>query len=84
MVETIQWTPDGVVMIDQTKLPREETYVTCRTYEEVAEAIRRNDQARVDFLLESARFVIGEEVKAALATSSIPDPGLIGANVELK
>lgn len=40
MVETIQWTGDGVVMIDQTKLPREETYVTCRTYEEVAEAIR--------------------------------------------
>jgi methylthioribose-1-phosphate isomerase len=40
MVETIQWTGDGVVMIDQTRLPREETYVTCRTYEEVAEAIR--------------------------------------------
>ncbi len=40
MVETIQWTEDGVVMIDQTRLPREETYVTCRTYEEVAEAIR--------------------------------------------
>jgi methylthioribose-1-phosphate isomerase len=40
MVETIQWTPDGVVMIDQTRLPREETYVTCRSYTEVAEAIR--------------------------------------------
>jgi methylthioribose-1-phosphate isomerase len=40
MVETIQWTPDGVVMIDQTKLPREEVYVTCTTYEEVADAIR--------------------------------------------
>src|SRR5436190_23816913 len=40
MVETIQWTDDGVVMIDQTRLPREEVYVTCRTYEEVAEAIR--------------------------------------------
>ena len=32
MVETIQWTDDGVVMIDQTRLPREEMYVTCRTY----------------------------------------------------
>jgi methylthioribose-1-phosphate isomerase len=41
MVETIQWTPEGVVMIDQTRLPLEETYVTCRDYEEVAEAIRR-------------------------------------------
>jgi methylthioribose-1-phosphate isomerase len=40
MVETIQWTPDGVVMIDQTRLPLEETYVTCRSYEEVATAIR--------------------------------------------
>jgi methylthioribose-1-phosphate isomerase len=27
-------------MIDQTRLPLEETYVTCRTYQEVAEAIR--------------------------------------------
>jgi methylthioribose-1-phosphate isomerase len=27
-------------MIDQTKLPREEVYVTCTTYEEVADAIR--------------------------------------------
>ena len=41
MLETIQWTPQGVVMIDQTRLPLEETYVTCRTYEEVADAIRR-------------------------------------------
>jgi methylthioribose-1-phosphate isomerase len=40
MVETIQWTPAGVVMIDQTRLPREETYVTCTTYVEVAEAIK--------------------------------------------
>jgi methylthioribose-1-phosphate isomerase len=40
MVETIQWTDAGAVMIDQTRLPREEKYVTCRTYEEVAEAIR--------------------------------------------
>src|SRR5437667_5957213 len=39
MVETIQWTDDGVVMIDQTRLPREEVYVTCRTYQEVADAI---------------------------------------------
>src|ERR1700686_3866313 len=40
MVETIQWTDGGVVMIDQTRLPIEEKYVTCRTYEEVATAIR--------------------------------------------
>lgn len=40
MLETIQWTPDGVVMIDQTKLPRETVFVTCRTYQDVAHAIR--------------------------------------------
>ncbi|MFN3325079.1 MAG: S-methyl-5-thioribose-1-phosphate isomerase [Bryobacteraceae bacterium] len=40
MVETIQWTDAGVVMIDQTRLPNEEVYVTCRSYQEVAEAIR--------------------------------------------
>src|SRR3954467_9348374 len=40
MVETIQWTDAGVVMIDQTRLPLEETYVTCKTYQEVATAIR--------------------------------------------
>src|SRR4051794_26744653 len=40
MVETIQWTQDGVVMIDQTRLPRDVAYVTCATYNEVADAIR--------------------------------------------
>jgi methylthioribose-1-phosphate isomerase len=40
MVETIEWTPEGVVMIDQTRLPLHEEYVTCRTYEDVAVAIK--------------------------------------------
>ena len=40
MVKTIEWTEAGVVMIDQTRLPRQEVYVTCRNYREVAEAIR--------------------------------------------
>jgi methylthioribose-1-phosphate isomerase len=40
MIETIQWTNEGVVMIDQTRLPAEEIYVTCTTYLEVADAIR--------------------------------------------
>jgi methylthioribose-1-phosphate isomerase len=39
-LETIEWTPEGVVMIDQTRLPREEIFVTCRNYIEVADAIR--------------------------------------------
>src|SRR5580704_12869397 len=40
MVETIQWTDAGVVMIDQTRLPREQHFVTCRTYLDVADAIK--------------------------------------------
>jgi methylthioribose-1-phosphate isomerase len=40
MVETIVWTNEGVVMIDQRRLPKEEVYVTCRDYQEVADAIR--------------------------------------------
>jgi methylthioribose-1-phosphate isomerase len=40
MIETIQWTAAGVVMIDQTRLPREESYVTCTDYKQVADAIR--------------------------------------------
>jgi methylthioribose-1-phosphate isomerase len=39
-VRTIEWRDGAVVMIDQRRLPLEEVYVTCRTYEEVAEAIR--------------------------------------------
>jgi methylthioribose-1-phosphate isomerase len=40
MVETISWTNDAVVMIDQTRLPSEEVYVSCRDHREVADAIR--------------------------------------------
>src|SRR5271167_3496695 len=40
MIKTLEWTDAGVRFIDQTKLPTEETYVTCRSYEEVADAIR--------------------------------------------
>ncbi|MGQ9915827.1 MAG: S-methyl-5-thioribose-1-phosphate isomerase [Bryobacteraceae bacterium] len=40
MVETVKWTPEGVVLIDQRKLPRAVEFVTCRSYRDVAEAIR--------------------------------------------
>jgi methylthioribose-1-phosphate isomerase len=40
MFKTIEWTSDGVRMIDQTLLPGEEVYRTYRTHGEVAEAIR--------------------------------------------
>jgi len=40
MIKTLEWTPEGVRFIDQTRLPSEEVYVTCRTYEDVGKAIR--------------------------------------------
>jgi methylthioribose-1-phosphate isomerase len=40
MIKTLEWTDEGVRFIDQTKLPLEEIYVTCRNYQEVAVAIR--------------------------------------------
>ena len=40
MLETIQWIDNAAVMIDQTRLPVEEKFVTCRTYQQVATAIR--------------------------------------------
>jgi methylthioribose-1-phosphate isomerase len=40
MFKTLEWTQDGVVMIDQRKLPGEELYPVFKTYQEVAQAIR--------------------------------------------
>src|SRR4030095_14819889 len=41
MIKTVEWTSEGVVMIDQRLLPNEEKYLTLRSYEEVAEAIKK-------------------------------------------
>jgi methylthioribose-1-phosphate isomerase len=40
MIQTLEWTESGVRFIDQTKLPTEEIYVTCTTYQQVADVIR--------------------------------------------
>jgi len=40
MLPTIEWKDDAVVMIDQRKLPTSEVYVTCKTANEVAKAIK--------------------------------------------
>jgi methylthioribose-1-phosphate isomerase len=41
MIKTVEWTKEGVRMIDQRLLPNEEKYLMLRSYEEVAEAIRK-------------------------------------------
>lgn len=40
MIKTLEWTDEGVVMIDQRLLPTEEVYPIFKTYEEVAYAIK--------------------------------------------
>ena len=40
MIKTVEWTSEGVRMIDQRLLPTEEKYLLLRSYEEVAEAIK--------------------------------------------
>jgi methylthioribose-1-phosphate isomerase len=40
MLPTIEWKDDVVVMIDQRKLPASEIYVSCKTANEVAKAIK--------------------------------------------
>lgn len=40
MIKTLEWTDEGVLMIDQRLLPTEEVYPVFKTYEEVAYAIK--------------------------------------------
>jgi methylthioribose-1-phosphate isomerase len=40
MLPTIAWQDDLIVMVDQRKLPAQETYVSCRTATDVAKAIK--------------------------------------------
>jgi methylthioribose-1-phosphate isomerase len=41
MIKTIEWTAEGISMLDQRLLPSEEKYLMLRSYEEVAEAIKK-------------------------------------------
>jgi methylthioribose-1-phosphate isomerase len=40
MIPTLEWTPEGVSFLDQTKLPHTETYVLATDYKQVATVIR--------------------------------------------
>lgn len=40
MIPTLEWLPDGVNFLDQTKLPFEETYVLATDYKQVATVIK--------------------------------------------
>ena len=40
MLPTIAWQGEDIVMVDQRKLPADEIYVTCRSVNDVAKAIK--------------------------------------------
>jgi methylthioribose-1-phosphate isomerase len=75
MIETIQWIDGAVVMIDQTRLPLEEKYVTCRSYQEVAGAIR-------DMIIRGAPAIgVAAAMGVALGVLEAPETSL-GARFE--
>src|SRR5947199_1656518 len=41
MIKTVEWTSEGIRMLDQRLLPNEEKYLMLRSYEEVADAIKK-------------------------------------------
>src|ERR1044071_1282665 len=41
MIKTVEWTDEGVRMLDQRILPTEEKYLMLRSYEEVADSIKK-------------------------------------------
>jgi methylthioribose-1-phosphate isomerase len=41
MIKTVEWTNEGVRMLDQRLLPTEEKYLMLRSYEEIADAIKK-------------------------------------------
>jgi methylthioribose-1-phosphate isomerase len=72
VINTLQWTDAGVVFLDQTKLPNEETYITCKTYEEVAHAIRT-------LIVRGAPAIgVAAAMGIALGTRALPENDLAG------
>lgn len=68
MIKTVEWTDAGVRMIDQRLLPTEETYLTLRSYEEVAEAIRNMTVRGAPAIGVSAAFGLALGAKQAVGT----------------
>ena len=70
MIKTVEWTNDGVRMIDQRVLPTEETYLTLRSYEEVADAIKTMVVRGAPAIGVSAAFGLALGAKQAVGTDA--------------
>ena len=82
MVNTIEWTSRGVVMIDQTRLPGEEEYVTCTSYQEVADAIRSMVIRGAPAIGVAAAMGVALGVKGASPEGDRRGAGLIASSAE--
>src|ERR687895_1156779 len=72
MIKTVEWTDEGVRMIDQRLLPTEEKYLMLRSCDEVAEAIKQMVVRGAPAIGVSAAMGIALSTKQA-AVSSVAD-----------
>ncbi|MCP9495701.1 MAG: S-methyl-5-thioribose-1-phosphate isomerase [Pyrinomonadaceae bacterium MAG19_C2-C3] len=70
MIKTVEWTNEGVRMIDQRVLPTEVTYLTLRSYEEVADAIKTMVVRGAPAIGVSAAFGLALGAKQAVGTDA--------------
>ena len=71
MIKTVEWTDEGVRMLDQRLLPMEEKYLMLRSYEEVAEAIKKMVVRGAPAIGVSAAFGLALGVRQAAVTSVV-------------
>ena len=69
MIKTVEWTDEGVRMLDQRILPTEEKYLMLRSYEEVAEAIKKMVVRGAPAIGISAAFGLALGAKQSVGTS---------------
>jgi methylthioribose-1-phosphate isomerase len=69
LIKTVEWTDEGVCMLDQRLLPTEEKYLMLRSYEEVAEAIKKMVVRGAPAIGVSAAFGLALGAKQSVGTS---------------
>lgn len=74
MIKTVEWTKEGIRMIDQRLLPNEEKYLMLRSWEEVAEAIKN--------MVVRGAPAIGVSAAMGLALGASQSVGMSAADLE--
>ena len=69
MIKTVEWTDEGLLMLDQRILPTEKTYLLLRTCEEVAESIRNMTVRGAPAIGVSAAFGLALGARASVGTA---------------